>query len=232
MSRFDRVFTLSEFDRRYLLELSPALPVVTVPIPAGLDLKPARYPRVRQRLLFLASYKYRPENVEAALWFHRLVLPLIRREFPGAEFVVAGYGPPERLRALVERDPGTRVTGFVDDTDEQYKSAAVFVAPILTGGGIIVKVLDALAAGTPVVTTSFGNEGISARPGEELLVADTPEAFADAVISLLRDEAEADRIAVNGSAFVARHFSLDAVLERIETEYRALAGPDPGKSVN
>ena len=220
MSRFDRIFTLSDFDRRYLLDLSPELPVVTVPIPAGLDLKPTSYPRVKERLLFLASYKYRPTNVEAALWFHRLVLPLVRRQFPGAEFVIAGFGPPERLRQLAESDPGTKVTGFVDDTDEVYKSAAIFVAPILTGGGIIVKVLDALAAGTPVVTTSFGNEGIGARPGEELLVADTPEMFADAVITLLKDEAEGRRIAGNGSRFVAEHFSLEAVLERMESVYR------------
>ena len=222
MSRFDRIFTLSEFDRSYLLALSPDLPVVTVPIPAGLDLKPAVYPRVSQRLLFLASYKYRPTNVEAALWFHRQVLPLVRREFPGAEFVIAGFGPPEQLTRLAENDPGTKVTGFVDDTDELYKSASVFVAPILTGGGIIVKVLDALAAGTPVVTTSFGNEGIGARSGEELMVADAPESFADAVIALLKDEAERDRIARNGSAFVARHFSIDAVLDRIGASYREL----------
>jgi polysaccharide biosynthesis protein PslH len=224
MSRFDRILTLSEFDRRYLLALSPALPVTTIPIPAGLDLKPSSHPRQRERLLFLASYKYRPENVEAALWFHREVLPMVRREFPGAEFVIAGFGPPERLTRLPQEDPGTKVTGFVDDTDELYKSATVFVAPILTGGGIIVKVLDALAAGTPVVTTSYGNEGIAAGHGEELLVADTPRAFADAVLTLLRDDVEAGRLAGNGSAFVARHFSLEAVLERVLAVYSELAG--------
>ena len=219
MSRFDRIFTLSEFDRSYLLALSPDLPVATIPIPAGLDLKPARYPRVPQRLLFLASYKYRPKNVEAALWFHHLVLPLVRREFPDAEFVVAGYGPPQQLLALAEADPLTRVTGFVEDSDELYKSAAVFVAPILTGGGIIVKVLDALAAGTPVVTTTYGNEGIAATPGEHLLVADDPADFAAAVISLLRDGDKAARISSQGATFVARNFSLEAVLARLETAY-------------
>jgi len=222
VSRFDRIFTLSDFDRRYLLALCPGAPVVTVPIPAGLDLKPACYPRVRQRLLFLASYKYRPENVRAAIWFHSMVLPLIRREFPRAEFVIAGYGPPESLTELAARDCCTRVTGFVEETDELYKSAAVFVAPILTGGGIIVKVLDALAAGTPVVTTSFGNEGIAAGPGRELLVADTPAAFAEAVITLLRDQDQAGRLAANGKAFVAAHFSLEAVLSLIESNYREL----------
>jgi polysaccharide biosynthesis protein PslH len=224
MARFDRIFTLSEFDRRYLLDLSPTLPVVTIPIPAGLDLKAASHPRVAGRLLFLASYKYRPKNVEGALWFHQQVLPLVRREFPDVEFVIAGFGPPPQLVQLAEADRLTRVTGFVEDTDQLYKSAAVFVAPILTGGGIIVKVLDALAAGTPVVTTSFGNEGIAARPGEELLVADDPRAFAAAVVSLLRDEAGAARISAQGAAFVARNFSLEAVLERIEDAYGELAG--------
>lgn len=219
MSRFDRIFTLSEFDRRYLEGLAPGLPVATIPIPAGMDLKPTTYPRVKHRLLFLASYKYRPTNVEAALWFHGQVLPLVRREFPDAEFVIAGFGPPESLTSLAESDPGTKVTGFVDDTDRLYKSAAVFVAPILTGGGIIVKVLDALAAGTPVVTTSFGNEGIEARPGEDLMVADSAVAFADAVIDLLRDEAKASQLAENGRNFVTSRFSLDAILRQLERAY-------------
>lgn len=219
MSRFDRIFTLSEFDRRYLEGLAPGLPVATIPIPAGMDLKPTTYPRVKHRLLFLASYKYRPTNVEAALWFHGQVLPLVRREFPDAEFVIAGFGPPESLTSLAESDPGTKVTGFVDDTDRLYKSAAVFVAPILTGGGIIVKVLDALAAGTPVVTTSFGNEGIEARPGEDLMVADSAVAFADAVIDLLRDEAKASQLAENGRNFVTSRFSLDAILRQLENAY-------------
>lgn len=222
MSRFDRIFTLSEFDRRYLLQLAPSLPTLTVPIPAGLDLKPTRYPRADRSLLFLASYKYRPTNVEAALWFHQRVLPLVRRAFPDAEFVIAGYGPPERLVELSEKDQGTRVTGFVEDTDAVYKSATVFVAPILTGGGIIVKVLDALAAGTPVVTTSFGNEGVNARPGEDLMVADTPEQFAQAVITLLRDAAKRDRMAASGAAFVQKNFGAESLQDRIDAAYQEI----------
>lgn len=229
MSRFDRIFTMSDFDRCYLLDLRPGLPVTTVPIPAGMDLKPTSYPRVPARLLFLASYKYRPGNVQAALWFHSEVLPLVRREIPEAEFVVAGFGPPSQLLELGERDLRTRITGFVDDTDELYKSASVFVAPILTGGGIIVKVLDALAAGTPVVTTSFGNEGIGATAGTDLMVADTPEAFAAAVVGLLRDASAAERMGASGSAFVARNFSIAAVLERIESAYREVAATDAGQ---
>jgi polysaccharide biosynthesis protein PslH len=223
MSRFDRIFTLSEFDRKFLLEIHPTLPASTIPIPAGLDLKDARYPRIPNRLVFLASYKYRPVNVEAALHFYHTVLPLVRAEVPEAVFVIAGFGPPDALTSLQEQDHGVTVTGFIEDTDELYKSAAVFVAPILTGGGIIVKVLDALAAGAPVVTTSFGNEGIGAQPGRDLLVGDDPQAFAAAVLAILRDESLAERLSAHGREFVRLNYSLDSVLARIETAYGELA---------
>jgi len=230
MARFQRIFTLSDFDRRFLLELAPGLPVVTVPIPAGLDLKPALHPRQEHRLLFLASYKYRPVNVAAALYFYREVLPLVRQEVPGACFVIAGFGPPPALTALAERDPGVTVTGFVEDSDLWYKSAAVFVAPILTGGGIIVKILDALAAGAPVVTTSFGNEGIGALAGRDLLVADSPRAFADAVLAILRDQSLARTLSENGREFVLENFGREALLARIEENYRELVSDRPSRS--
>jgi polysaccharide biosynthesis protein PslH len=219
MRRFDRIFTMSEFDRGFLLQLHPFLPVTTVPIPAGLDLKPTVYPRSKNRLLFLASFKYRPTNVEAALYFYREVLPLIRKEAPQAHFVIAGFGPPRELTELQERDSGVTVTGFVEETDELYKKAAVFVAPILVGGGIIVKVLDALAAGAPVVTTSFGNEGIGAEPGRELMIADDAKAFADAVVSILKDPGLAARLSEQGQVFVKENFSLDALMSRMEEAY-------------
>ena len=116
------------------------------------------------------------------------------------------------------------MTGFVDDLDECYKKAAVFVAPILTGGGIIVKILDALAAGTPVVTTSYGNEGIGAVGGRELLVADDPQFFAEAVVKLLTDRGYAERIASNGQAFVKDNYGLASVLDKLESSYRELSG--------
>ena len=112
------------------------------------------------------------------------------------------------------------MTGFVDDPEEYYKRAALFVAPILTGGGIIVKVLDALAAGTPVVTTSYGNEGIGAIPGRDLIVADDPGTFAEAVVSIMKDTELAGRLSINSRDFVARHFSLSSAVERLETIYR------------
>ncbi len=228
MRRFTTILTMSDYDRSYLLSMLPGLDARTVPIPAGLDIGDRRYEREENTILFLASYRYRPVNVAAALWFFREVLPLVRAQIPAARFVIAGYGPPEELTELAVADPQVAVPGFVDDLEACYKRAAVFVAPVLKGGGIIVKVLDAMAARTPVVTTTYGNEGVGGVPGRDLLVADDPAAFAAAVIAVLRDASLAERLAGNGRAFVAERYGLDAVIGKIEGIYGELTGRDRG----
>ena len=219
---FNMVFTRSENDRGYVLSLDPGLDVKVIPHPAGLDITGRNIPKEKDSILFLASYKYRHVNVDAALFFYREVFPLVRREVPGAKFIIAGYGPPEALTSIADNDPGVLVPGFVGDIDECYKKASVFVAPILVGGGIIVKVLDAMAAGTPVVTTTYGNEGIGAKPGSDLLVADDPKGLAAAVLRVLGEKGLAEELSANGREFVRRHYSLESVMEKIESAYREL----------
>ncbi|MBF0557312.1 MAG: glycosyltransferase [Nitrospirae bacterium] len=221
-ARFDRVFTRSENDKEYIIAMDPALNVDVVPHPAGLDFTDRGFAKERDSILFLASYKYRQINVDAALYFYRDIFPLIRKTAPDAKFIIAGYGPPDELSSLQEKDSGVLVTGFVEDIDECYKKASVFVAPILIGGGIIAKILDALAAGTPVVTTSYGNEGIGALPGRDILVADDPESFAAAVLRIFREKGLAETLSANGLEFVRNRYSLEAVMSRIESAYGEL----------
>ncbi|MDW7710825.1 MAG: glycosyltransferase family 4 protein [Deferrisomatales bacterium] len=225
MRRFAAVFTVSEFDRRYLLQMAPELGdrVRTVPIPAGLDISEQRYPAKKGSILFFAAYRHRQVNVDAALWFYREVFPLVRREVSNARFIIAGNGPPQELTSLAESDPQVKVTGFVDDLDRCYKEAEVFAAPILTGGGIIVKILDALAAGTPVVTTTFGNEGVAARAGRDLLVADDPAGFAGHVVKLLQEPEYARTLAANGAEFVRKNYGVAGVIEKLEQSLAEVA---------
>jgi polysaccharide biosynthesis protein PslH len=225
MRRFDRIFAVSEFDRDYLLRMAPELSgrVRSVPIPAGMDITEQPYERKPDAILFLAAYRHRQVNVEAALWFYREVFPRVRREVPNARFIIAGNGPPDVLTVLPEGDNQVEVPGFVEDIDRCYKEAAVFVAPILTGGGIIVKVLDALAAGTPVVTTTFGNEGVGAEPGRDLLVADDPQEFAAQVVRVLRDPQCGRDLAASGSEFVRRRYGLDMTIAKLEEHLSELA---------
>jgi len=220
--RFTRIIVRSKVDEEYLNTLAPGLAVSIIPHPAGLDITEKTYERVDNTILFLASYKYRKTNVDAALFFYSLVLPLVRIHVPKAKFIIAGYGPPDELLSLQKRDPGIVVTGFVDDTEAYYKKAAVFVAPILVGGGIIVKVLDAMAAGAPVVTTTYGNEGIGSEPGRDLLIADNPEDFASLVVRILRDREFAEQIGNNGKNYIRKHYSKESVLIKLEALYKEL----------
>ncbi len=222
VKKFDMVFALSDYDRRYLEKLHPDLRIKTVSVPAGLDITERKFEKEKNTILFLASYKYRRVNVDAALFFYRSVFPLVRKEVPDAKFIAAGYGPPEELIAIQEGDPNVVVPGFVEDIDECYKKAAVFTAPILVGGGIIVKILDAMAAGAPVVTTSYGNEGVGAVPGRDLLVADSPAELAAAVVRLLKEPEFASEIGANGRAFVEEHYSRESVMGKREAAYEEL----------
>jgi len=221
--RFDVIITKSEYDSRYLRALIPDIRCQVVPHPAGLDMTDIPFERRSGTILFLASFKHRPVNVRAALWFYQQVFPLVRKSVPDARFIIAGYGPTTELLSLAT-DPGVDVTGYVDDLDRCYKESAVFVAPILTGGGVIAKVLDALASGTPTVSTTFGNEGILAVPEHDLLIADEPAEFAAAVIRLLLDREFAAQLGQNGQKFVNARFGRDAVMASLDAAIAGVAG--------
>lgn len=218
--RFDLVLVRSQIDLEKLLQLDLRLLARVVPHPAGLDIGERVYPAREKTILFLASYKHRLVNVQGALWFYREVFPMVREKVPSARFVIAGYGPPAELTDLAVHDPQVEVPGFVDDLDRCYKEAELFVAPILTGGGIIVKVLDALAAARPVVTTRYGNEGIGAVPGRDLLVADEPKEFAAAVVRLLSEPQTAHKLAQSGREFVRQHYGLESIISKIEAAFQ------------
>ena len=126
--------------------------------------------RARAELLFVGAM-HRDANVDAVRWFHDEILPRVRAEVGEVRFTIAGASPPAEIQRLAA-SPGVEVTGFVESLEPFYARATVFVAPLRIAGGIAGKTLDALAAGCPVVTTTLGNDGIGATPGQHLLVAD------------------------------------------------------------
>lgn len=216
--KFGRVLVLSEYDQTYLRSMDPSLNVAVLRYPSGISVTDRTFQRDEKTLLFLAAMDRGP-NVEAVLYFRNEILPLIRGQVPDVKFMIVGSRPLPEVLALAEQDKNTVVTGFVDDIEPYYRTATIFVAPLLTGGGIIVKVLDALAAEAPVITTSIGNEGIGATAGEHLLIADTPADFAEKVVLLLRDKPMRERIGRAGREFVNEKFGRDALRKTLEEMY-------------
>lgn len=191
--------TVSSQDREGLRELAPGLPSVVVE--NGVDCRSyaataaAGRPGAH-RLLYIGLMSYE-SNIAAVTWFADAVLPLIRRDFPDTTFTIAGGDPAAPVTALAQRE-GIAVTGFVDEVEPLYREHDVMVVPLRHGGGSRLKILEAFAAGTPVVATTKGAEGLAVEDGTQLLIADGPVAMAAAVgrlyqepetVATLRDEA-------------------------------------------
>jgi glycosyltransferase involved in cell wall biosynthesis len=223
------VMAVSREDRAALVAAGgPAeMPVIPIAIDiAGVE--PARRHPNAQGILSLATM-YWPPNIDGVLWFAREALPLIRRSEPDAPFFIVGARPPAEVRALT-LDHTIEVTGYVEDPTSYLETSALMVVPLRAGGGMRVKILDALARGIPVVSTTIGAEGIDVTPGEHLLIADEPAAFAEAVVRLLRDRPLADRLAANGRRHALSRYDWRAVCPAVEQVYRqALAARQPGR---
>jgi glycosyltransferase involved in cell wall biosynthesis len=202
---FDRVVVLSEADRATLRGLRPDLPVEV--IPNGVD--PARFrpggpPPGPPTLVFHGNFAY-PPNVDAAVVLLREVFPRVRAEVPGARVAVVGPNPPAALTALAGE--AVEVTGWVDDVRPYLAGAACLVAPIRQGAGMRSKVLEALAAGVPVVGTPVACEGIAVTPGEDALLGASPPELAAAAVRVIRDGGLRARLASGGRRLVEERYT-------------------------
>jgi glycosyltransferase involved in cell wall biosynthesis len=219
------VMAVSAEDHAALLAAGAREPIVDIPIAVDVaGIAPvARHPDACGVLSMATMYW--PPNIDGVLWFAREVLPHIRRSAPDAPFYVVGARPPVEVRALGD-DPAIQVTGYVDDPRPYLESSAVMVVPLRAGGGMRVKILEALARGIPIVSTTIGAEGIDVVDGEHLLIADEPAAFAEAVVRLLHDRALADRLAQAGRRHALARYDWRAVCPAIEQVYdRAIGRP-------
>jgi glycosyltransferase involved in cell wall biosynthesis len=168
------------------------------------------------RVGFLASLDYRP-NQDAAIGIAEELRARVR-----GEVHVAGSNAPQWLRERLEAS-GVMFDGEVPDAKAFIRSMRVMIAPIFSGGGMRIKILEAMALGKPVVATTIGAAGIGVRHGEDILLADDPDAFAAAVTELLRDSAKARAIGDAGRRLVASRYSTEALAGGLLTFYEELA---------
>jgi sugar transferase (PEP-CTERM/EpsH1 system associated) len=223
------VVAVSAADRAALLELDPGLDVTVVSNgidlayydedydgDGGVELPGAGAPA--PVLLFTGKMDYRP-NIDAMLWFGLKVLPLIRERCPGVRLQIVGMNPHPRLDVL-RGDPSVEITGAVPDVRPYLRAAAVYVVPLRVGGGTRFKALEAMACARPIVSTSLGVEGLGAENGRELLLADRPDIFADAVLVLLRDEGKLRRyLGAQARRFVEERYRWETIVPRLEEVY-------------
>ncbi len=231
---FDGVTFCSEADEARARVLAPLLRSAVVPNAVDVQyFQPSKAlpPADGRTVLFFGAINYFP-NVDGLLYLLREVWPLLERRHPEARLKIVGQHPTPEILAF--QGPKVEVTGKVEDVRVHLAGAAVTVAPLRVGGGTRFKILEAMAMGRPVVSTSLGAEGISARPGMDILLADEPQAFAEAVGRVLETPALAAQLGDRGRALVEAHYSWDAAggrLERFFLELLEERGQRPSTAV-
>lgn len=171
------------------------------------------------RLIFTGNMTYFP-NADAAQFLVRDILPLVRREVPGVQLFLVGQNPPPSVRALA--GDGVVVTGFVEDIRAEYARSTVAVAPVRFGAGTLYKLLEPLALGVPVVTTTTGIGGLDVTPGADVLVADTAAGLAEQIVRLLRDPELRQTLSRRAAAKVRALHDWDAVAGDLERVYAGI----------
>ena len=215
--RFDVVLAVSETDRQTLQRLYAPLDGSVHVVPTGVDTayftRSAGEPRPHH-LVFTGSMDWLP-NEDGMQYFVREVLPLIRRDEPGATLSIVGRAPTPAVNRL-GAEPGVEVTGPVDDVRPHMAAGSVYVVPLRIGGGTRLKIFEAMAMGLPVVSTTVGAEGLPLTPDEHVRIADDAAGFAAAVVGLLRDPAARACIGHAGQRLVAEQYDWSAVFGHLE----------------
>lgn len=210
--RFDCVVAVSREDREQMEREYNVKNIYDVP--TGVDttfFRPSgQFEPKPHHLVFTGSMDWLP-NEDAIRYFTEQIMPRIKQSVPDVTLTVVGRDPYPGLVELSKRDPSVIVTGRVDDVRPYMEEAAVYIVPLRIGGGTRLKIYEAMAMEKPIVSTSVGAEGLPVTNGTEIVLADTPDSFAGAVVKLLQDRKLAGEIGQRAAARVRKEFGWDTV---------------------
>ncbi|MBU3956748.1 glycosyltransferase family 4 protein [Patescibacteria group bacterium] len=218
VSKFDYIFAISKSDRKKLIKLGAKENKVFF-LPTSFKTKPLLGSKSHKlTILFVGLLAWWP-NKDGLLWFYEKIFPLVKQKIPNVELIVIGKEATKEMIDLDKKDRQFRLIGYVEDLEKYLAKASVFIVPLRVGSGIRIKILTALAAGLPVVSTKKGAEGIASRSGKGIILADGPKHFARAVVKILKNRKLANKLSRTGLDFVKRDYNQQKAAEALERAY-------------
>ena len=219
---FDAHITVSQRDAERLRTISPDARIFVIENGVDIDFYSdlGANDESLRRLVFVGSMDYHA-NIDAAVNFAREVWPQVRERQPKLIFTIVGKDPAPEVRGLAQIH-GIEVTGTVDDVRPFYRDASVAVVPLKVGGGSRLKILEAMAAGVPVVSTTLGAEGLEVHHDENILIADTNEQLVAAITSVIENKTRRDHLSAAGRALVSSRYDWSSLGTALHNVYEKL----------
>lgn len=243
LGQLQHILITSERDRQAMIEIyrtqvgdlvssDEALGARVSVLPNGIDLeyfRPVHLERRRFNVVFSGKMSYHA-NVATALYLYRQIMPLVWQQVPEATLTIAGSRPPKAIQ-LLAHDPRVEVTGYVPDVRPYIQRAEVMLSPMVYSVGIQNKVLEAMALGTPAVVAAHAAESLGAHPGRDLLVAGSPQEFANATLRLMHDAGLHATLRQCGRRYVEEQHNWRVVTERLVDIYRRAVAMHSGNYI-
>lgn len=222
-SKFDKCTVVSDFDKEELMKMSPKASFVT--IPNGVDIeyfKPQNGESEAHSLVWTGGLRD-VNNRNAVHYFLHEILPLIQTKIPDVKVSIVGGAPTPELLKQAQENPNIKAVGYVEDVRPYMQRAMVFIAPLKSGSGTKLKVLNALSLGNAVVTTSIGAEGIKVINNENIIIADDPQEFADKTVYLLENPEIARKMGEKARRVVEKYYDWEIIGHKIRKEYHEVS---------
>lgn len=221
--QFDRCITVSEADAGHLRNVAPTARIEVIPF--GVDMEyfvpDDAVTEEPQSIVLTGGFSWQPKQHNLRVLLTE-IFPRIRARLPNASLTVVGKGAPDEFRVLAQKIPGVTLTGSVPDVRPYLHRAALAINYLESGGGIALKVLEAMAMRKPVLSNSLGCEGIRVQHGENVFLADGIESFAEAAVLLLRNSSIRQRIAEGGYQLAKKEYGWDRLADQLEDCYASV----------
>ncbi len=217
---FDAIVPITNQDKSWLKQCQPHLPIHTIPAGLELDTFPAVQPPVNAYSIFhIGALDWQP-NQEALKWFLTSVWPLLQKQLPHLQFFIAGKNTPEAY--FNWNIAGVKVLGQVPNAAQFMQAHNVMVVPLLSGSGMRLKVIEGMALGKTIVSTTVGAEGVICNPSEDILLADTPADFSAAIAYCIANAEKSEKIGKKAAQTARKHYEYSALTNQLVAFYQQL----------
>ena len=220
--KFDMNLAVSELDKDLLKNITGVENIEVIENGVDINYFSPSSSNLKNNNIIFAGRLDQYSNRKSIYYFCTKVWPLIKNKFPDMRLTIIGNNPSSKLVEIAGNDSNIQLLGYVDDVRPYFSKALISVCPIIDGGGTRIKILDALAMGMPIISTSIGCEGIDVTPGDDVLIADTPEEFVEKVEKIVSDVGIRKRMCVNARKTAENKYSWNAIgikLDRLYSKY-------------